>query len=270
MASQIEREAADRAEQFRIQHGLGVQPIGDLFSLIEQTTGHDVAVLEAKPDEHGLTMRDPVRGTIFIGVARTDHPMRQRSSLAHELAHVLFEDWSASEHLGTRSPEEVRADTFGRHFLLPCQGLQAFLGEPEHPRLVTLNKVVQRYLVSPAIAAIQLRDSGYIDQSTAESWMGIKSRSLASQFGWAEHYQSLRDASNRTRAPQGLIARAVHGYIEGVVSAQALASLRRMSMFELLVELDEAGITPRSSAAADMDASDFQSPDVDLSCFDEE
>ena len=56
-----------------------------------------LAVLDAGPDEHGLTMRDPVRGTVFIGVARTCNPMRQRSTLVHELGHALFGDWEYSD-----------------------------------------------------------------------------------------------------------------------------------------------------------------------------
>src|SRR5260370_41157379 len=89
-----ETEGSASAARFRQEHHLGVQPLGDLVAVIEQATGIDVAVLDAGPDEHGLTMRDPVRGTIFIGVARTRNPMRQRSTLAHELGHGLFEDWT--------------------------------------------------------------------------------------------------------------------------------------------------------------------------------
>ena len=89
-----EAEGSETAGRFREEHHLGAQPLGDLVAVIEQATGIDVAVLDAGPDEHGLTMRDPVRGTVFIGVARTRNPMRQRSTLAHELGHVLFEDWA--------------------------------------------------------------------------------------------------------------------------------------------------------------------------------
>ena len=77
--------------------------------------------------EHGMAMRDPKFGTTIIAVAKTPHPMRQRSTLAHELAHVLFEDagrpvsttvnWSASNEV------EERARAFARHLLIPQQGL---------------------------------------------------------------------------------------------------------------------------------------------------
>ena len=99
MAQTVNTETEGRAaaERFRREHHLGVQPLGDLVAVIEHVTGIDVAVLDVGPDEHGLTMRDPDRAAVFIGVARTRNPMRQRSTLAHELAHVLFEDWIPDE-----------------------------------------------------------------------------------------------------------------------------------------------------------------------------
>ena len=62
-----EAEGKAAAARFRRDHRLGLQPLGDLVAVIEQATRIDVAVLDAGPDEHGLTMRDPKRGTVFIG-----------------------------------------------------------------------------------------------------------------------------------------------------------------------------------------------------------
>ncbi|MDA8322966.1 MAG: toxin-antitoxin system, toxin component, partial [Actinomycetota bacterium] len=64
-----ETEGSARASRFRQDHHLGVQPLCDLVEVIEQATGIDVAVLDVGPDEHGLTMRDPARGAVLIGVA---------------------------------------------------------------------------------------------------------------------------------------------------------------------------------------------------------
>lgn len=60
----LEQEGERAATAFREEHRLGEQPLGDPVALIEQATGCDVAVLDAGPDEHGLTMRDPVPGYI--------------------------------------------------------------------------------------------------------------------------------------------------------------------------------------------------------------
>ena len=98
-----EARARDAAGTFRADHRPGRRPLGDLVALIEQVAGIDVAVLSSGPDEHGLTMRDPRHGTVFIGVARTTRPMRRRGTLAHELGHVLFAD-RAGGHWIDRSP----------------------------------------------------------------------------------------------------------------------------------------------------------------------
>lgn len=261
----LEQQGEAAAAAFRSEHHLGVQPLGDLVALIERTTGHEVAVLDAGPDEHGLTMRDPVRDVAFIGVARTRNPMRQRSTLAHELAHVLFGDWTDGEDLSTRSPEEIRADAFARHLLVPGDGLKAFLGHRETPTEADLSAVVQWFLVSPAIAAIALRSCGYIDTPTKQEWMTLSAPRLATRFGWTDQYQSLQDDADRTRAPQRLLARAVSGYSEGVVSAQTVATLRGISAEAVVEELTEAGVIPKDHQPPWMAAADLPPVTVDLS-----
>src|SRR3984957_9370167 len=211
--AEAEAEGSEIAGRFRREHRLGAQPLGDLVAVIEQATGIDVAVLDAGPDEHGLTMRDPVRGAIFIGVARTRNPMRQRSTLAHELGHVLFGDWAGSDagDWGDRNPAEIRADAFARHLLVPAEGLSDFMGNQSSVGVSTLSGVVQRFLISPPIAAIALCQAGYIDEATKQDWMTLTTPRLASRFGWADQYQVLQASSDRRRAPQRLLARAIGG-----------------------------------------------------------
>src|SRR5699024_7587771 len=128
-----EQQGKVAAEEFRARHNLGSRALHDLVFIIEQTTEHEVAVLDVEDaDEHGLTMWDPTRRCSFIGVARTRHPMRARSALADELSHVVFADWSngSSEGLSARPPQESRADAFAGHLLIPAQGLVNLLGAP--------------------------------------------------------------------------------------------------------------------------------------------
>jgi Zn-dependent peptidase ImmA (M78 family) len=241
-----ETEGCAHAGQFRHDHHLGVQPLGDLVAVIEQATGIDVAVLDVGPDEHGLTMRDPARGTVYIGVARTRNPMRQRSTLAHELGHVLFQDWADSDagDWSDRDPAEIRADAFARHLLVPVEGLRDFMGDRSPAGASALSAVVQRFLVSPQIAAIALRQAGYIDEAAKRDWMTLTTPQLAARFGWTDQYRLLQASSDQRRAPQRLLARAITGYVEGVLPVQAIATLRGISPEALLEELSEAGVTP--------------------------
>lgn len=249
-----------------------MQPLGDLVEVIEQATGIDVAVLDVGPDEHGLTMRDPSRGTVFIGVARTRNPMRQRSTLAHELGHVLFEDWVDNDRgdWSDRSPAEIRADAFARHLLVPVDGLREFITARSTIGSSALSAVVQRFLVSPQIAAIALRQAGYVDEATKQEWMTLSAPQLAARFGWTDQYQALQASSDRRRAPQRLLARAISGYAEGVLPAQAIATLRGISLETLMEELGEAGVTPAERPIAWADPTELPDVHVDLATLDED
>lgn len=267
-----EGEGRAAAERFRQEHHLGLQPLGDLVAMIEQATGIDVAVLDVGPDEHGLTMRDPRRGAVFIGVACTRHPMRQRSTLAHELGHVLFEDWvdSGAGGWSDRPHEEIRADAFARHLLVPVEGMRELLGDQEPVTQPTLSAVVQRFLVSPAIAAITLHQAEYIDTAAKQGWMALSARNLAIRFGWSDQYHALQADSRQRRAPQRLLARAITGYAEGVLSVQAIATLRGTTAEAAEMELRGAGIEPTRPPIAWADPSDLPAVDVDLAALDED
>ena len=268
MGISVEQEAQQAATRFRQEHRLGAQPLGDLAALIEQTTGHDVAVLDADDGEHGLTMRDPRRGRAFIGIARSMNPMRQRSTLAHELAHIIFDDWA--EDLSEQSPVEIRANAFARHLLVPVHGVAELLGDTTNVSEATLSQVVQRFLVSPAIAAIVMREAGYINSSVSKQWIRVHTPQLATRFGWSDYYASLQSDSNRLRAPQGLLARAIAGFTEGVVSAQAIATLRGMPVEQVIAELSDAGIGPRVFDATEFDLDKLPTVEVDLSGLEDE
>ena len=267
-----ETEGCAAAARFRQEHHLGIQPLGDLVAIIEQATGIDVAVLDVGPDEHGLAMRDPARDTVFIGVARTPNPMRQRSTLAHELGHVLFEDWADSEtgNWSDRSPAEIRADAFARHLLLPVEGLREFLGNRESVTQPTLSEIVQRFLVSPQIAAIALHQADYIDDDTKQEWMALTAPRLAARFGWSDQYRALQADSDQRRAPQQLLARAIRGYAEAVLPAQAIATLRGISLEAAEAGLHEAGIVPADRAVAWADPTELPDMHVDLAALDED
>lgn len=260
------------AARFRQDHHLGAQPLGDLVALVDQATGIDVAVLDVGPDEHGLTMRDPVRDAVFIGVGRTRNPMRQRSTLAHELGHVLFEDWadSGAGNWSDRRPEEIRADAFARHLLVPVDGLHDLLGTQETMIQSTLSAVVQRFLVSPQIAAIALHQANYIDDATKQEWMALSAPQLAARFGWSDQYRALQADSDQRRAPQRLLARAIKGYAESVLPAQAIATLCGITREAAEADLREAGIVSAERRIAWADPAELPDVHVDLTALDED
>jgi len=123
--------------------------------------------------------------------------------------------------------------------------------------------------VSPKIAAIAMRQAGYINEATKQEWMTLSAPQLAARFGWTDQYQLLQAGSDRRRAPQRLLARAITGYVEGVLSAQAIATLRAMSLEAVIKELEEAGVTPVERPIAWADPAELPDVHVDLAALDE-
>ncbi len=271
-----EEEAATAAEQFRESNGLGMAPIADLVALIEQVERVDVTVLAvADDDEHGLTMVDPSRNATIVAVAASQKPMRWRSNLAHELGHLVFHDHDTGEpaSLTEKTPAEERARAFARHLLLPEAAVTQFVARTETLDLAALSDLVQRFEVSPAIAAIQLHDGGHIDADRYEQFSTIDTPRLAAQFGWTDHYRALQASSSRRRSPQRLLARAISGYLKGVVSLETLASIRGITATEIATELKDAGLTPEPFADTTPPTrlvSDEPGDFIDLSWLDDE
>jgi Zn-dependent peptidase ImmA (M78 family) len=270
-----EDDARKAAETFREDNGLGIAPIADIVALIEQTQDVDVTVLGVDDsNEHGLTMVDPVRGATIVAVASSTNPMRWRSTLAHELGHLIFRDHDDGKPgaLSEGSTPEKRAQSFARHLLIPCAGVQHFLERRNGPLdLKAFSDLVQRFQTSPAVAAIQLRDLGAIDTSRHTAWSGIYTPTLAARFGWADQYKGLQAESRQRRAPQRLLARVIEGYVAGLVSLEVAASVRGVAPQDLAEEFEAAGINP-SDRNAEPDPDDLLAgadPTVDLSWLDD-
>jgi Zn-dependent peptidase ImmA (M78 family) len=212
-----------------------------MHELVHVTKGIDVISMNVPDTEHGLSMCDPATGRVVVAVATTPHPMRQRSSIAHELGHIVAGDLEQDTRLvpGERSPEEIRADAFARHLLLPLDGVRHRIptDAPGGVALSVLSDLVQEFEVSPHIAAIQLRTLGLIDAGTRTAWSAKSAANLATTFGWGSQYRSLAADSSAPRAPQSLMARAVDGYQRGVLGITELAAWYGQDATELEKEL---------------------------------
>jgi hypothetical protein len=83
-----------------------------------------------------------------------------------------------------------------------------------------LSRIVQRFLVSPQLALVALRQRRVVLPGNAEAWERIRTPDLATKYGWMDRYQQLQADSN---SPSGsfldkLIMRAVlagHGWCRG-------------------------------------------------------
>jgi Zn-dependent peptidase ImmA (M78 family) len=269
--SSNEQAARVRAETFRADYDLGSRPLGDLFELIHATLGCDALAIDADEAEHGLSMLDPVTDVVVIAVATTGHPMRQRSSLAHEIGHVVAGDLQArsASTPGSRSPAEIQADAFARHLLLPVQALHDRFGRPSRETVAPsvgepeLAVFVQEFEVSPSLAAIQMKEAGLIRQQACVEWKKISTSRLAARYGWLSQYQAMSAAAMQARAPQALMRRAVEGYHRGVVDLKELARWYGLDPEQLLEQLGP----PRDVATYDSTAARARDLDEDAPLF---
>lgn len=264
-----EQVARHRAETFRAEHGLGARPLGDLFELVHTALGCDVLAIDADEVEHGLSMLDPKTGRIAIAVATSTHPMRQRSSIAHEVGHVVAGDLLARTPPapGTRGPAEIQADAFARHLLLPVSALRARYGAPSRSGAAGVGEadlaaVVQEFEVSPSLATIQFREADLIRPRMREAWAPLTTASLAVRYGWLSQYRALSAGSSRSRAPQALMRRAVEGYHRGMIDIIELASWHELPPEQLLEALGPPRnrSTPDGGLPTDFDDFDEDAP----------
>ena len=234
------------AADFRRQQHLGTGPIADIVTMLEGVPRIHVAIEPGSDgDHHGMRATDPVRGVTVLGACATPHAVRLRSTLAHELGHHIFND-PTPEDWSRRTLEEDRATEFARHLLIPVEALVDLLGRPGHVDVneVALSDVVERFAVSPAMAAIQLRDSGYVDTATAERFMALSTPTLATRHGWAALYRQWSEASRTLRPPQRVVAAAVNAYIARQATLATVANLRGATPEQTRAELGEAGVHP--------------------------
>lgn len=234
------------AEKCREEWGLGVAPIGNLPRLIEERAGVGVALIRTPAPGHGMTMR--LGDITLIAAGCTPHPMRLRSTLAHELGHLRIASVNRRLSESTwseRREEEIQADAFARHFLLPIEAVRAASGNNAD---IVLSNAVQDYGVSPSIAAIQMRDANLITVQQYSAMSGLTTKNIAVKHGWLPEYEARARESMQTRAPQSLMARAIEAYRWNQVSASTLARLQGEKDARRYAELlEREGIVPKMS-----------------------
>lgn len=262
--TRAEKEAADRADAVRQEYGYGKAPIANIQDIIETIDPQAlVAVLEMPEGLDGIVLKDPRRGRFVVGIATTSVPERQRFSLAHELGHIVFEDYKAGipSDCSARTPAEIRADTFARHLLAPLDGIQNLLAERgvdgRDLELGDLASVVRHFGVSPPVARIQLKLLGLLSRERETEWTGHTGRGLAAAFGHLNEYQAEAARTRVPVPPQNLVYRATRAYKQNALAIGALARLAGEDVDEMKSALTEAGLVPTEPPSLEVDDDEF-------------
>lgn len=253
------RAGREAAAEVRSRVGMGDAPVGDLASLLEKRFGIDVVALPLGdgPDTiSGLCVRSGATRIALVNSSKV--PTHQRFTLAHELAHLLFDDPDhevhVDEHVGSGAvtdPREVRANVFAAAFLMPEEAIASVVGDQPMSEAtfahllftldVSVTALVNRIadLRIPVIVPLE-----HLRESTPK------------QFAWrhnrVEEWARSNEPRHKTRPPTKLYERALAAYGDGRIGVGPLAGLLDRDEDELARELDEAGISPNLLDDADV------------------
>jgi hypothetical protein len=221
-----------------------------VISTLEAAFGLDIAVQPLPDDLHGLAWHGSGRRLILV--ATTRNWTRQRFTLAHELAHILFCD--AQEPVVDHSitpgrssdPTEIRANWFAAALLMPADAVRAEVQERPVER-ETLARMVVHFKVSPSAMATRLDTLRLIDAkrlSDLRTMTSVECHKLAGSF---ESYVEQVEASSSPRLPVGIVKRLFEAYERGATTLRPLANVLGVpvdDLFDLLTGQPAEGEAP--------------------------
>lgn len=131
LPGKIERQAEDAALALRHRLGIGLAPVADVVSLMENELKIRIFIRPLPSRISGLFAYEPTVGACVL--LNANHPWERRAgTLTHEVAHFLHTrsspDVCESDRVGT-SPEEKFATAFSLHFLMPPAALRRRFAE---------------------------------------------------------------------------------------------------------------------------------------------
>lgn len=213
-------------------------------NLIESTLGIDVAI---QPLPRGLDGLSVARGQfrlalISSGIART----RQRFTIAHEVAHLLFGD-SEDLHIdvnvtGKNTPKETRANAFAAALLMPKKALSGTVSH-DAPTEASIACLLARLSVSPQSLAYRLHNTGIINARGRDCVLGMSPAALTLR---SKRFTDLREPNDH-RIPLLLLKRAITAYVRGDIGIRPLASLLDVNPDELLAHLEPQPVVTTTS-----------------------
>ena len=249
--------AAQKARDYRTHIGLDATgPVPDLLRVVEDVAGVAVSVIDLPNGVSGAYTFEEGLGFAFVNLK--EPVVRQRFTLAHELAHHAFEDRGVvdSERAVFGEPtnaNERRAQTFSAEFLVPLRAVSAWV-EARAASDVTLRLVVELasyFRVSAKVALVRLHLARLVSEAQESELSNAINRgehlTLAKRVGIEEAPDSLSEIKSRgrPRTPARMWEYAVGGYEQGLLSVERIAQAVHSTPEEVQALLDELGVTPR-------------------------
>lgn len=138
-------------------------PVPDILEAVEERAAIPVTIAALPAGFAGVMRRERDRAFIFVN--GTDAPVRQRFTLAHELAHYRLGHATVydttADMLGS-DPQEVQANAFAGEFLAPRPAIDAWMERAGDPKtdLEVVVRIARHFGVSADVARIRLEQAG--------------------------------------------------------------------------------------------------------------
>lgn len=196
----------------------------DLIDRIEDRFGIDVVVTDLPPACDGLSFSDADVRLIIL--ATTSAPNRQRFTLAHELAHIAFNDSREviEEQLwDQKTTAESRANTFAASFLAPRDEIIRYLNG--RTAKAAFDDLVLHFQLSPNAMSWRLLNEDLISKDEQERLADSTAGATAMKAGRAaEHSERTRGAQAR-RPPKRIVNAYLQAHSDGIATLRPAASL---------------------------------------------
>lgn len=208
--------------------------LGECASHIEDLLGIDIAI---EPLPRGLDGLSICRGDFRLALISSGIPgTRQRFTLAHEVAHLLFgdsEELRVDENVtGHKTTEEIRANAFAAALLMPREALRRAVPHGKVTETIVAD-LLTRYGVSQQSLAYRLHNIGVVGAHGRDQILAMWCKAAELPIDRTAGLKAL----NERRLPSKLLDRAIRAHFRGDISIRPLASLLNADADQLLNDL---------------------------------
>lgn len=245
MPGSVERQAEEAAMELRHRLGLGLSPIADVVSLLENELGIRVFVRGLPSNVAGVFAFDQAVGACILLNAK--HPWERRAlTAAHELGHFLT-NRSAVDLVemdeSLSGPEERFANAFSYAFLMPPAGIRRRFQKiveadkkftPRHLVLLAHTFHASVEAITRQLERLELLPSGSYDSLRRQ---GFNKDSVRGALG------DLAPTSDKAPSNPRLAHLVSSAYRQGKVSEGQLASMLGIGRVDVRALIDVFGDT---------------------------
>ena len=209
------------AEHARERLRLGLEPIDSLRGLAEERLGIPIIQVKLPTAIAGATVSaHGQRGIVLNTAGRNSNVWIRRTTLAHELGHILFDPEEELSNVRVDSYDEVarnaehgdlprdvveqRANAFAVEFLAPSEGVKSLVPSPASVSATSIAEVMSVFGIGPAAARFHVGNAWW-GQAQLPAQSAIRGGGQRRATGSRELHAGLLPASGNT----GTTSRAV-------------------------------------------------------------